>query len=281
MFKETYFFSRSIANTNEDCGYICNNYAFVLDGATGLSKKKFTDYGSDACWYSKTMSEYLKDNLSDYNKEIRDILYQGIETISKEYECMTGGDFEPIDSPSAVGCITRINKHKLEYLVFGDSPLLIKYKDGHVEEVYDEKLVQLDNYAIKKCKDYAEEKGITFREALPFVVDVIKSNRLKMNTPEGYYNLSFYAQAAYEGGLYGMVDLCDIESICLMSDGYADCYTLMGIVSTPAEFMELLWLKGAEFIYEQLLRAQKEDSTLDGFPRFKLSDDCTCAFAHL
>ena len=267
---------------NEDVAYISKRYAFVLDGATGLSKKNITGVGTDAYWYSHAMSNYLKSNLLDYSKNLRKIICEGIQSLSSDYErLLKAQEISPIDMPSAVGCLTRVNNQKLEYLVYGDSPLLIKYKNDKVEEVYDEKLMRLDNYVLEKCKLYAQEKEITFREALPSFIDIIKRNRLKMNTPEGYYNLSFYADAAYEGGLYGEINLKDIDSICIMSDGFADCYTLMGIVATASDFMESLPTEGPEQLYKKLLRAQYEDSALDNFPRFKLSDDASCVYADL
>ena len=55
-------------NYNEDECYVCENFGFVLDGATGLSGENYTNEKTDALWLVKQAKEFL-DSIENEDSE--------------------------------------------------------------------------------------------------------------------------------------------------------------------------------------------------------------------
>ena len=64
---EHFYFSQGGREWNEDRAYSCEDFAFVLDGATSLYPEKYSNFSTDAEWYSNWWCEFLKVEL--HNKK--------------------------------------------------------------------------------------------------------------------------------------------------------------------------------------------------------------------
>ena len=158
--------NKSIKKVNEDIAYADENMAWVLDGATGLTDKKLTSFESDARWFVNEWDKYLKDNLNDKCKTIRDIILEGIVIIRDRFYKECGLDYiEEIKRPSASISIVRKNEDIIEYFMLGDCTLLIKDIDNNVTKIKDISLEKFDNRAISEMLKIRDENNISWVEA--------------------------------------------------------------------------------------------------------------------
>ena len=63
MFKDILTKGGKSDKENEDCVYLCDDFGFVMDGATGLLKENITNCVSDAKWYVEEFKNFLIKNL--------------------------------------------------------------------------------------------------------------------------------------------------------------------------------------------------------------------------
>ena len=125
---KNFVFTKEGRAWNEDRCYSCDDFAFVLDGATGLYNQKFSDMNTDAEWFSDWWREYLKDALKDMNKSIPEILVTGVEQEKAVFYKMADGK-EPVkDFPSACISIARRRNGLVEIYTLGDSPIVVQAK---------------------------------------------------------------------------------------------------------------------------------------------------------
>lgn len=269
--------NESIKKVNEDITYADENMAWVLDGATGLTDKKLTSFESDARWFVNEWDKYLKDNLNDKCKTIRDIVLEGIVIIRDRFYKECGLNYiEEIKRPSASISIVRKNEDIIEYFMLGDCTLLIKDIDNNVAKIKDTSLEKFDNRAISEMLKVRDENNISWVEARKIINPILIENRLLKNTQDGYWILEFNEEAVNHCIEGKFLDK-EIKNLALMSDGFA------AIVDTykhfnEAELIERLIDLGAENTYELIREIEEEDKDILKYPRLKKGDDSSIVF---
>ena len=269
--------SKSIKSVNEDIIYADENMAWVLDGATGLIDKNLTSYESDAKWFVTEWDKYLRNNLWDRSKSIKEIVLEGIGVIREIFykEC----DLVYVDEikrPSASMSIVRKNKDIIEYFMLGDCTLLIKDIKDIVVKVKDTTLEKFDNNAISEMIKVKNEKNISAIEAREIVKPILIDNRLKKNKPEGYWILEFNKDAVNHS-IEGELIASDIKNLVLMSDGFAAIFDTYKYC-TEDGLIDLLDEYGVKKVYELIREIEEDDKDIIKYNRMKKGDDSSIVF---
>lgn len=266
------YFTKAARSNNEDFGYVCEDFGFIVDGATGVSNIIVTNEISDAKWFSHKIGEYLKEALKDTEKTLSDIVKEAIVYVDSEFSKFYRVSMAET-KPSSTIAIFRKNNGLLEYLVLGDSPLLVKYKDGQIREfIANEQLIVLERENINKLVEIANQREINVIEARPFVNEALLVQRQKMNKENGYYIIADDVKAV-DHALCGTIRLDVIQSVMGMSDGFSQLYDVFGLYNKKQLFKEIENRKTFEELYRELYRAQENDKYCNEHPRFKVRDD--------
>lgn len=263
---------------NEDvCGFK-DNIAWVIDGATGLNGRNFMPDITDARWYSSWWDKYLRKNITD-NISIDLLMKRGIREVKEEFEMNLVNNFKiefkelsKLDYPSASIALIRLNGDYLEYIILGDCRIYTD--DLNFPKIADETISKFDKDvfdAMRKLNDFGY---IDYSEIKNKVMDKIIENRLKNNTENGYWILSF-DEKAIDNAVKGKIKISEHRKILMASDGYyamCDKYNLFD----EKDILDLSFYRGAVSMFEILRRFENDDDKVRFIPRFKKMDDCTC-----
>lgn len=272
---------------NEDLCFCDGKRAWVLDGAAGPEGRQATGWDSDARWLVNRMDAALKGRLpgpgrgvakQQHADSLADVVVMCIEAIEKQYQKMWGED-RPDKSqvPSASGALVRCRGEMLEYLVFGDSPLLLRFRDGRVQVFLDQLLRDLDARALALGVEQSQTSGLPLSQCREAMLPALIENRKQMNTANGYYSISNVPTAGYLT-IGGQIPLAELDAVCLLSGGFARHYDLFGLSRGPEEFMELAEKAELAELGAALRAAQQADPEMRRYPRLQCCEDASAVF---
>lgn len=273
MTKETFTMGGKSIDTNEDCVYLCEDYGFVMDGATGLLKENITGWVSDAKWYVETFKEFLIKKLKE-SKELREIMKEGIKYVSNLYNNLDRASTVK-SKPSSGIALFRKKDDKLEYFILGDCQLIVRNKDDKIFKLQLDDLPKLDAININRMVEIAKDKNINVIDARPLINEYLVETRLTQNTNKGYWILSEDVSAV-QHALYGTLDISDIKEIIGLTDGFNQLYETFKVF-TFEELANLIYKNNVklEYLYKTLYTLQENDMYCNKYPRFKIRDDAT------
>ena len=265
-------FTKAGKISNEDFVYVCEDFGFVLDGATGLTGEHVTDEKTDARWFSQTLGNFLITNLSK-KKSLRKILKQAITFTNQKFDQFRGAKLV-VSRPSACIALFRKIGKKIEFFVLGDCTIVTKNRSGDVKILTTQKLRTLDKQNIEIMKEHAKQEKIDLVDTDKYITPFLLKARLSQNTKNGYWILSS-DKRAIRHGFYQKVSLSQISQIVGMTDGFSEIFETFNITS-PAELCEKI-SNGEKLkdIYKILFDAQEKDKKCNKFPRFKVRDDAS------
>lgn len=271
-------FQFSLKEENEDICFADDTMAWVLDGASGLYKMSVSDHSSDAAWYVKQINSYLKEHLQD-EVSITKIIENAIVDTKEKFLCFPNANLVE-DYPSCAAAIIKIKNNVLEYYVMADCELLIKDIHGKITRISDQRVSKFDDRAIQIAIEEAKKTNKSVWECRDAMLPMKKLNRKMKNKKDGYFALADDPSICHEA-LTGIVDIADIESICMCSDGFAQYYETMKIVDNEETFFEHLQTYSLKDMHDQMYQKQQADSGLSEYPRFRLTDDNTIIYGLL
>ena len=221
------------------------DWAVVFDGATAL-KPAENGCIHNVPWVVHHMAGHLAQTLTAVPQvELSEALANAIE-----YTCSAHRDTFDLsnpDSPSSTVTILRQRGDELNYLVLGDSPLLLR-RGGRVDAILDERMANLT--------DYSYDAVIAVQ-----------------NTPQGYYVASTMPEAAYKS-VVGTVSVGDIDSAALLTDGASRLVDAFGLL-TWDQLFSLMIEEGPTALIARTRRVEREGAKAgDGRTR-KDHDDAT------
>lgn len=263
---------------NEDRVYSCDEFAFVLDGATCLFDDHYSKYATDAEWYSNWWCEYLKKELGNLKKEIPDILKAGIKKVVKAYQKLAGEN-KIQDFPSSTVSIVRRNNGMLEFYSLTDSSMVVLSKTGICITIQEQGNSVKDAFTIMTILDKGNTDKIPLMEARYKYGHIVQEARIRKNqfALGGYYVLAD-SEEAINHGIYASVKEDLIDKVLILSDGYSQVYDVVKFMTPEKLIKKINNLADTEKIYNKLVKYQQKDKFAQKYYRFKVSDDTSLAY---
>ncbi len=177
--------------TNEDYAVCGPSWAVILDGATA---PPHIDSGCihDIPWLVRHLAHGIVHHLMiENNIALPDILASAIRSTMKAHEDTC--DLSNPDSPSSTVAIVRVYDGALDYLVLGDSPIILRNGD---------KLTPVD-----------DERTDHLPGGRPYSFELVRRMR---NTEGGFWVASTEPQAAWKA-ISGTTD--EITDVAMLTDG--------------------------------------------------------------
>lgn len=272
------YISDSLKKYNEDGYGMTANSFWVLDGASALNYHNFTSEENDVFWVVNWWNDYLKRNIEKYHMSIIEIVEEGVSKLNKDFSKFV--DIETLSKLDRVSlgiAISRINKNTLECYILGDVEINIKTKDHQYFNLTDLSINNLDLSVMRlMASDKNRTENIVFKGFTQNELDLLKINRSKMNTLDGYYILE-HEKEVIKNGIYKEYNICDIEDMLLMTDGYAQMYKVYEL----PELFSISKNKGLKRAVYELRKREIEDNDMKTYLRLKKHDDVTvilCTF---
>ncbi len=236
---------------NDDYAAVGLGWAVVLDGATALRPAE------NGCIHNVPwMVHQLAGNLAQFltiapDVALTDALAESITRTCTAHEKTC--DLSNPDSPSSTVTILRSRGDVLDYLVLGDSPLLVS-RAGKIEPILDERMANLN--------DYSYEAVIAAQ-----------------NTPRGYYVANTMPDAAYQA-VCGSLLAAEIDSAVLLTDGASRLVDAFQLLSWE-DLFRVVSDDGPRSLISQTRKVERDGATSSDGRNRKHHDDATVVFVDL
>ena len=261
------------AGANEDALAVTASSLIMIDGATGLTAGRMSDWPSDARWFAHGLAVLLRGRL-DQAAPIASILRTCIEDLREEY-----GRPDRVEiGPSACVLIARVSGANLEVYSLGDCLALIGRHDGDVTAIRDDAVSKLDAVVMMQLQALRGDRSLA--EAKPLVAELLVANRTRRNTPQGYWIADLSADGV-DHALTFTARVDEIRDIALMTDGFAAALDVVGSVGSAAELLEQLRSDGPDVVMTALSEVLRSDPECVIHPRLKPMDDSSVIIAAL
>lgn len=196
---------------NEDFAAATPGAAVLLDGAGVAGAETGCVHG--IAWFSSTLGGLLLGNIAgDPARPLADCLAGAIRGVRSLHEDTC--DLAYRASPTSTVVAVRVGGGALEYLVLGDSTLLLAGQDGKTTAVTDDRLDQVGRQ-LRASVDRLPTGTPEHAAALAQYRDDLTGLR---NRPGGFWIAGPEPRAA-EHALTGTVPLESLASVTLLSDG--------------------------------------------------------------
>ncbi|SER30051.1 hypothetical protein SAMN04487983_101450 [Streptomyces sp. yr375] len=251
---------------NEDFAAAAHGTAVLLDGAGVAGAETGCMHG--VAWFSFTLGGLLLSAITVLPaRPLADCLADSIRGVRSLHEDTC--DLAYRASPTSTVVAVRAAEGVLEYLVLGDSTLLLADKDGKTTAVTD---LRLDDVSVqlRGPVDALPTGSPEHAAALAEYRDALTGLR---NRPGGFWIAGPDPQAA-EHALTGCVPLESLTSVTLLSDGATRLVDLFELV-TWQEALDVLGESGPDGLIRRVRDAEADDPDGRRWPRGKAQDDAT------
>ncbi|MFH9553305.1 integrase [Streptomyces sp. NPDC017435] len=251
---------------NEDFAAAAPGAAVLLDGAGVAGADTGCAHG--IAWFSSTLGGLLLSMIAAQPaRSLADCLADSIRAVRSLHEDTC--DLTYRASPTSTVVAVRAAASALEYLVLGDSTLLLADRDGKATAVTDQRLDDV-SVQMRGPVDALPTGSPEHAAALAEYRDALTKLR---NRPGGFWIAGPEPQAA-EHALTGFVPLDSLTSVTLMSDGatrLVDCFQ----VGTWQETLAVLASSGPRELLLRVREVEAGDPEGRRWPRGKAQDDAT------
>ncbi len=273
--------THSYKQHSEDIHGSTQNSFWVIDGALPLNTVNNTGHYSDVVWMVSWWQQYLSAHMEYMDKSIVTILEEGVVAMNKAFEEYADiNEVSKLDRASASIGVVRINGDRMECYVLGDTEVSIKTLDGNFETLIDDKIEAFDSQVMSMIYNNKQRASeIAFNGYTKEELDVLRNNRLKMNSEDGYYILE-HDEGAIKHGIYKEYALTDVYSTLIMSDGYSAIYNKYKKYDL-GQLFDACEGEGLDSILYDIRKIEKEDSELKIYKRLRLHDDATAVYMNM
>jgi Protein phosphatase 2C len=260
------------ATSNEDFIAATASVAVVIDGAS-VPPELGTGCGHGTAWFARQLGTQLLALLStEANRSPADNLAQAITAVAALHAGTC--DLGHPGSPSATVAILREQPDAVDYLVLGDTTILLEEPTG-IRVITDDRLehvAAVQHGAMHQHATGSADHARSFAE-------LVAEQRRHRNHPDGFWVASTDPDAA-QHALADTVARNGPRRAAVLSDGATRLVDRFGLLDWPS-FLNTLAEQGPGAIISQVRAA--EDSDPDGrrWPRGKRHDDASAAFCHL
>ncbi|MBL1065282.1 integrase [Streptomyces sp. 7-21] len=251
---------------NEDFAAAAPRAAVLLDGAGVAGAETGCVHG--IAWFASTLGGLLLGGITAHPaRPLTDCLADAIRSVRSLHEDTC--DLTHRASPTSTVVAVRVGEGGLEYLVLGDSTLLLAGADGKPNAITDQRLDEV-GARLRAPVDALPTGSPEHAAALAQYRDALTGLR---NRPGGYWIAGPEPQAA-EHAYTGRAPLQTLKSVTLLSDGATRLVDQFGL----ADWREALTVLGSSGPHELIRRVREaEHSDPHGrrWPRGKAHDDAT------
>ncbi|MFG2278765.1 integrase [Streptomyces asoensis] len=251
---------------NEDFAAAAFGAAVLLDGAGVAGADTGCTHG--IAWFSSTLGGLLLSTITAYPaRPLADCLADSIRAVRSLH--VDSCDLSYRASPTSTVVAVRAGVEALEYLVLGDSTLLLADEEGKATAITDQRLDEVG----KRLRGPVDELLTGSPEhaaALARYRDALTGLR---NRPGGFWIAGPDAQAA-EHALTGAVPLESLASVTLLSDGATRLVDSFDIATWEGT-LSVLSSSGPDELIRRVREAEASDPHGRRWPRGKAQDDAT------
>ena len=265
---------------NEDVYGATDNSYWIMDGALSLNRTKYTDDFSDVVWMVKWWQNYLKKHLDQFEKTIKTILEEGMIQLNHDFSKFANiDDLNKLDRASAGIGIVRINNENLESFVLGDVEINLK-TEKEIITLVDNKVEELDNKVMEMIfNNPHREREFAFKGYTVEELDVLRENRSKMNSEDGYYILEHDVNAI-QNGIYREYRLDNIKEILMMSDGFSSIHNKYDLLSVE-DLLAKSKNEGMKPLLKMIRDVEESDPKIETYKRLRRHDDATAVYINV
>ncbi|GAA2914070.1 integrase [Streptomyces mexicanus] len=258
--------SASPGRANEDFAAAAPGAAVLLDGAGVAGAETGCTHG--VAWFSGTLGGLLLRSITaDPVRPLAECLADSIRLVRSLHE--DSCDLAYRASPTSTVVAARVGLGGLEYLVLGDSSLLLADKGGGTTVITDRRLDEVGK-RLRGPVDALPTGSPEHSAALAEYRDALTGLR---NRPDGFWIAGPDPQAA-EHALTGTVPLDSLASATLLSDGATRLVDRFELADWE-EALAVLSSCGPDELIRRVREAEDGDPHGRHWPRGKAHDDAT------
>jgi hypothetical protein len=251
---------------NEDFAAVAPGAAVLLDGAGVAGAETGCIHG--VAWFSSTLGGLLLGSITAHPAQpLADCLADSIRCVRSLHEDTC--DLTYRASPTSTVVAVRAGADALEYLVLGDSALLLTSGEGETTAVTDRRLDQVGK-RLRGPLDALPTGTPEHAAALAEYRDALTGLR---NRPGGFW-IAGPDPVAAEHALVGAVPLDSLASVTLLSDGATRLVDKFAQVDWPG-LLAVLDSTGPEGLIRRVREMEGKDPDGRRWPRGKAHDDAT------
>jgi hypothetical protein len=260
------------ATTNEDFIAATASVVVVIDGASvppGLA----TGCVHGTSWFARRLGvQVLALLTAETDQSVADSLAQAIADVAAlhDHTC----DLSHPGSPSATVAILREQPQTVEYLVLGDTTILLEEPTG-IRVVTDDRLESVAAVQHSAMHQHATGSADHARS----FADLVTEQRRHRNHPDGFWVASTDPTAA-EHALTDTAPRAGLHRAAVLSDGTTRLVDRFSLLDWPG-FLDILASQGPDAIITRVRDAEGSDPEGQRWPRGKKHDDASAAFCHL
>lgn len=225
-------------------------------------------------WYVRRLGVHLLSRLTDRpDRSIADCLADAIV----ETAALHGGrcDLAHPNTPAAMVVAARLHGSSLEYLVLGDSLLVLHLKDGPPRVIGDNQRFPAGELLRRQIwsavPGSSERRDLHLRYALAV--------RAARNSGHGPWIAAASPRAATHAET-GFVRLAALHAVAALSDGAARYTERFGLGSW-SDALHLLAERGPAELIAQVRTTELADARCERWPRGKTHDDASALYARI
>lgn len=259
------------SRVNEDGAGLRGRFAWIVDGATGLSDEPVTRAGSDASW----LAQAIGDGLTELSGGTGEVLSRLDDDLRSAFEVATAHRAGIDDHHAPSACLGLIEAGPSENgwvgirgRFLGDVVALVP-SEREVLRWSDERAKPFERKTLAALGAMEHEPG-TMPEA---VRRQIGENRTRLNRPDGYWVVNPRRPwAGHELTFEAVVE--PGAAIVLATDGFMRLVDVFGAYSDSTLHAALAAGRGGELMQE-LRERERGDLMAGAYPRVKTHDDAT------
>ncbi len=274
----SFFYCSARGNVaNEDFAYATSTYGVLVDGATVLmGKPLFCDRNlTNAQWLSHTAGSQIC-RLLDAGTPAEEAIERATAAAGEELAAALGCPLTEADPdliPSATLCVAVLEEGCVKTFGLGDSPMVVRLRDGSMRSFTDETLEALDDHTLSCMVERVAGRKMPGPDKRKLVADVNLAVRRKRNVEDGYWcydptgaGLAHMRRATY--------DMAEVDYVAGMSDGFYHAFSLYGLADEGETLADLTYFGALELI-DRMRAVEAGDPDYDRYPRMKLGDDAS------
>ena len=267
--------SQPSSTVNDDAIDVLDRFAWVLDGATGISSDRLLAGPSDASWFCRIIRQGLREAVASAPSN-RVALEWTLAKASTGFDrSKRREERHRAELPAASCAIASIREGVIEISVIGDCTVLLDRGDGAIAKVSDQRVRRYDDAVVNCIVRFMDSKGMPYPEALERAKPMIRRNREIRNRDTTYWVLEPDV-ASLRGLETSSHELSGTKHMVMMTDGFYRLVDTYGVY-TDQGLLEAVVKRGCDELYSELRRIEERDSDCQSYVRIKSRDDASCA----